>query len=60
MGEVDSAVHDSDCPALSLHAQDEQPVRADLRRSNLPCRPHEAVESDVNDVRARRKSYDVG
>ena len=60
MGEVDSAVHDRDAPALSRHAQAEQPVRADLRRSDLPRGPHEAVESDVNDVRARRESGDVG
>ncbi len=60
MGKVDSAVHDRDAPTPSRHTQAEQPVRADLRRSDLPRGPDEAVESDVKDVRARRESGDVG
>lgn len=60
MGEVDSAVHDRHAATPSRHAQSEQPVRAHLGRSDLPRGPYEPVESDVENVRARRERCDVG
>ena len=60
MRHVDPAVHDGDAPAAPRHAQTEQPVRADLRRSDLSRGTHEAVEADVDDVLPERERGDLG
>ena len=60
MLEVDPAVHDRDTPAEARDADPEHAVRSDLRRPDLARGPDEPVETDVEDVGARRESVDGG